>query len=455
MHLRGDLFQAGIVPVDSSAACVVSSTCAAETGDSRGAYPGLKVRSSGWLCVALATAVLLIGLSGCASVRFYAQAAVGQATLMLARRDTDDVLADPATAPAVASKLHLIARLLRFAEAELELPVGGRYGSFVDSDAVLLWNVVAAPEFDVAAIPRCYPVAGCAVYRGYFSLEAAEREAARLGVDHDVYIAPVAAYSTLGWFDDPILGSFLHYDEANLAELILHELAHSVVYVKGDSAFNESFATFVGQHGAIAWLEHTGADTGPYIAGLAAADSYSQFLRRWREHLARLYERPIADDAKRQLKTAAFAAMRACYRRHRPRLGNGRYDRAMATPYNNARLALVATYEDLKPAFEGLFLDVGDWRTFYAEVETLASAPKSERHAALAQGLRSQDAAPTGVTCETDDVPAMASARKTVNMVPAQMAEPLAGPKPQARGTDARRPETLIQLHTLNRGYAD
>ena len=413
------------------------------------------MRSTRWLCVALATAVLLLALSGCASVRFYAQAAVGQATLMLARRDTDKVLADPATAPAVAAKLRLIARLLRFAEAELELPVGGRYGSFVESDAVLLWNVVAAPEFDVAAIPRCYPVVGCAVYRGYFSREAAEREAARLDVDHDVYIAPVAAYSTLGWFNDPILGSFLHYDEANLAELIFHELAHSVVYVKGDSAFNESFATFVGNQGAMAWLEHTGAATGTYEAGLAAADTFRDFLGGWREHLATLYGRPIADDAKRQLKAAAFAAMRACYRRHRARLGNGRYDRAMATPYNNARLALIATYEDLKPAFEGLFNDVGDWPVFYAEVKKLASAPKVERHAALAQALPSEDAVPNGVACGAADGPSMAGGEKTVTMVQAQMAEPLAGPKPQARGTDARRPETLIQLHTLNRGYAD
>lgn len=378
-----------------------------------------------------------MALSGCASVQFYAQAALGQATLMLARRDTDTVLADPATAPGVAAKLRLIARLLRFAKTELELPVGGRYGSFVDSDGVLLWNVIAAPEFEVAAIPRCYPVVGCAVYRGYFSREAAEREAARLGVDHDVHIAPVAAYSTLGWFNDPILGSFLHYDEATLAELIFHELAHSVVYVKGDSAFNESFASFVGTQGAMAWLEHTGGDTGSYVARLAAGRSYRDFLGRWREHLATLYERPIADDAKRQLKAAAFASMRACYRRHRARLGNGRYDTAMATPYNNARLALVATYEDLKPAFAGLFFEVGDWRAFYAEVKKLGSAPTSERHAALAQASRSQDAAPTGVTCDTDDGPAMASVEKTVNMVHAQMAEPLGDAEPQAHHAGA------------------
>ena len=320
---------------------------------------------------------------------------------MLARRDTNAVLADPTTAADVALKLRLVARLLRFAEDELELPVNGRYGSYVDTDGVLLWNVVAAPEFEVAALPRCYPVVGCAVYRGYFSREAAEREAARLGVDHDVHIAPVAAYSTLGWFDDPILGSFLHYDEATLAELIFHELAHSVVYVRGDSAFNESFATFVGNQGAVAWLRHNGVDTGPYKGGLAARDAFRDFLGSWRGRLATLYGRPIADDAKRQLKAAAFAAMGACYRRHRALLGDGRYDTAMATPYNNARLALAATYGDLKPAFEGLYTDVGDWGAFYTEVRRLAALPKSERREALAQVSRAPDAAGSDVACDT------------------------------------------------------
>ncbi|MCY3812057.1 MAG: aminopeptidase [Gammaproteobacteria bacterium] len=363
------------------------------------------LRRTRWLCVALAAVVLLAGLSGCASVRFYAQAVAGQATLMLARRDTGAVLADPATAPDVALKLRLVARLLRFAEVELELPVGGRYGSFVESDGVVLWNVVAAPEFDVAAVPRCYPIVGCAVYRGFFAREAAEREAARLGVDHDVHIAPVAAYSTLGWFDDPILSSFLHYDEASLAELIFHELAHSVVYVRGDSAFNESFATFVGSQGAMAWLLHNDVDTGPYTAALAARNAFRDFLGLWRERLATLYARPIADDAKRQLKAAAFAAMGVCYGRHRARLGDGRYDNAMSTPYNNARLALAAAYDDLKPAFAGLYLDAGDWPAFYAEVGKIASLSMSERREVLAQWSRSADTAPTGFTCETHGVP--------------------------------------------------
>ena len=266
-------------------------------------------------------------------MRFYVQAAVGQATLMLARRDTGAVLADPATAPETASRLRLIARLLRFAETELELPVGGRYGSFVDTDGVLLWNVVAAPEFGVAAVPRCYPVVGCAVYRGYFSHGGGgARGRPPRG-------RPRRAHRTGGGVLDPRL--VRRSDPGLVPALRRGELGRTDLPRNWPTAsctsratrrFNESFATFVGIRGAMAWLVHSGGDTGSYAAGLAARTAYRGFLGLWRDRLASLYGRPIADDAKRQLKAEAFTAMRACYRRHRARLGNGRYDAAMATP---------------------------------------------------------------------------------------------------------------------------
>lgn len=329
-------------------------------------------------------AVLLVGLGGCATLRFYVQAAAGQASLMLARQEAATAAADPETAPEVAAKLRLVAEQLRFAQAELALPTGNRYRTFVDRDGVLLWNVVAAPEFSVEALPRCYPIVGCAVYRGFFSKQGAEREAARLDADYDVYVAPVAAYSTLGWFDDPILKSFLGYEEPALADLIFHELAHSVVYIKGDSAFNESFASFVGNRGAVLWLGHGGSDADAYRAQLAARQAYRGFLRAWRDRLATLYGRPIPEAAKRRLKAETFAAMRDCYRRERTRLGNGRYDAAMARPYNNARLALVGAYDDLRLGFERLFDEAGgDWPAFYARVRELADQPKAVRRMAL------------------------------------------------------------------------
>lgn len=321
-----------------------------------------------------------LALGGCANVQFYAQAVTGQAALLFARQDAEDLIDAPDTDPALVRQLQLVSRLLRFAEDELHLPVGGRYRGYVELDGVPVWNVVAAPEFAVQALPRCYPLVGCAVYRGYFARGAAEREAARLSVEHDVHLYPVTAYSTLGWFDDPILSSFVYYDEAALADLIFHELAHSVVYLPGDSGFSESFAGFVGNEGAMRWLAATGGDAAAYRERLESGAAYAQFLGDWRARLADLLSKPIPDDVKRQLKAELFAAMQKDYRLRRERLGGGRYDAAMATPYNNARLALVATYEDSKRDFERLFVEVGrDWPAFYAAVAARAALPADQR----------------------------------------------------------------------------
>ena len=319
-------------------------------------------------------------LGGCANVQFYTQAVTGQAALLSSRRDAQDLIDATDTDPVLVRQLQIVSRLLRFAEDELHLPVDGRYRSYVELEGVPVWNVVAAPEFAIRPLQRCYPLIGCAVYRGYFNRRAAEREADRLSVEHDVYLYPVTAYSTLGWFDDPILSSFVYYDEAALADLIFHELAHSVVYVPGDSGFNEGFASFVGNEGAIAYLEANGLDAARYRERLEAAKAYAQFLGDWRGRLADLYREPISDAAKRLLKGELFVAMRASYGRNLERLGGGRYDAAMARPLNNARLALVGTYEDSKHHFERLFGEVGgDWRAFYAAVRDLAALPEGER----------------------------------------------------------------------------
>ncbi len=319
-------------------------------------------------------------LGGCANIQFYTQAVTGQAALLSSRRDAQALIDATDTDPALVRQLQLVSRLLRFAEDDLQLPVDGRYRSYVELDGVPVWNVVAAPEFAIRPLQRCYPLIGCAVYRGYFNRRAAEREARRLSVEHDVYLYPVTAYSTLGWFDDPILSSFVYYDEAALADLIFHELAHSVVYVPGDSGFNEGFASFVGNEGAIAYLEANGLDAAQYRERLEAAKAYAQFLGDWRGRLADLYREPISDAAKRLLKGELFVAMRASYGRNLERLGGGRYDATMARPLNNARLALVGTYEDSKHNFERLFGEVGgDWRAFYAAVGDLAALAEGKR----------------------------------------------------------------------------
>lgn len=330
-----------------------------------------------------------MGLSGCATAKFYAQAAYGQAALLLARRDVQAVLADPRTTPELATQLRLATSMLRFAEAELRLPVQGRYDSYVELAGFPMWNVVAARELSLATVPRCYPLVGCVIYRGFFAKRAAEREAARLAAEHDVYLYPVTAYSTLGWFDDPLLSSFIHFAPTDLAELLFHELAHSVIFVRDDATFNESFASFVGAEGAAAWHHAQGEDPRTQRraqrAKRRAARDFGHFLARWRERIDALYRAPIDDAAKRQLKAEAFAAMGVAYRACRTRLGNGRYDGFMEAPLNNARLLAFGTYEDLHEGFARVFRAAnGDWQRFFERVRELGDLPKAARHAALA-----------------------------------------------------------------------
>lgn len=337
----------------------------------------------------MCAALLAACLSGCATAKFYAQAAYGQAALLLARRDVPAVLADPRTTPELAAQLRLATSMLRFAEAELRLPVEARYGSYVELAGFPMWNVVAAEELALTAVPRCYPLVGCVIYRGFFAKRSAQREAARLAAEHDVYMYPVTAYSTLGWFDDPLLSSFIHFPPTDLAELLFHELAHSVIYVPGDATFNESFASFVGAEGAAAWHRAQGGDAQEQRRAQQtkrrAARDFSHFLARWRERIDALYRAPIDDAAKRQLKAEAFAAMRASYRACRARLGDGRYDGFMAAPLNNARLLSFAAYADLQDGFARVFRAAdGDWQRFFERVRELGDLPKAARHAALA-----------------------------------------------------------------------
>ena len=325
----------------------------------------------------------MLVVASCASVEFYAQAAAGQTALLLARRDAQAVIDDPATDPAVVGKLRLVSRLLGYAEKELALPVEGRYRSYVELQDYPVWYVVAAPEFAVEALRRCYPVIGCAVYRGYFSRRGAEREATRLAPDHDVHIGAAAAYSTLGWFDDPVLSTFIRYDEAALADLLFHELAHSVVYVRGDSAFNESFASFVGNAGALRWLGEGSAEAGAYRRRLHAEREFARYLAHWREQLQALYRAGIGDDARRFLKAEMIRAMRSCFEANRQRFA-GHHAAAFATPFNNARLAVAAAYTDYTPAFAELFRLVGDdWPAFYRAVERIGEEPQEARKATL------------------------------------------------------------------------
>lgn len=342
-----------------------------------------------------AVALACTALTGCSvipggnTVSYYAQAISGQMGLLWARRDVDKILADPDTDPKLARRLVVAQDILRFAETALALDPGGRYQSYVERESdQLVWNVIAAPEFSVAPLSRCYPFVGCVPYRGYFSHKAAQAEAARLDAEYDVTISSAAAYSTLGWFNDPLLSTFIHRSDARLAELLFHELAHGVLYVKGDAGFSEAFASFVGRRGARQWLHERNGETAQADAanandngsGFDVEIAVYGFLNDWRGRLRQLYARDLPPETMRMLKHETLAAMQRCYEENRQHLGNGWYDGMMRRPFNNARLALVATYHDLIPGFAELYESMnGDWPAFYDEVRRIAKLEYDER----------------------------------------------------------------------------
>jgi predicted aminopeptidase len=325
-----------------------------------------------WLLIALP-------LAGCDTLGYYAQAIEGHLALMDKAQPIGEVRSAPQTSPALRERLALAASIRAFASRELMLPDNGTFHSYAEIDGkFVVWNVVAAPEFSVEAVPSCFPIAGCVSYRGFFARDAARAYAAGLRHDGlDVYLYGVAAYSTLGWFDDPLLSTFIDYPDEQLARVIFHELAHQVVYVKDDPTFNESFATVVEEEGVRRWLAATGRDAmlERFLVGQSRKRAFVALIDDARSRLTLLYARDLPAQRMRAAKQAAFAALAARYAALKARWGGyAGYDRFMRAP-NNALLASIATYAQRVPEFRRLFAESnGDFAAFYARVRALAES---------------------------------------------------------------------------------
>jgi predicted aminopeptidase len=341
----------------------------------------------------LAVLALYVAVAaGCGTLGYYSHIAGGQLELIVKRRDVDELIEslEPAGDP-LRSRLVDSQRMLNFAERHLGLNVGGRYRSYVDVDRPnIVWNLFAAPELSLQARQWCYPIAGCAPYRGYFDETCAERQAARLRADHmETYLGGVAAYSTLGWFDDPLLSTFIDLPEPAFAELLFHELAHSRVWVKGDVAFNESFASFVGDQAMREWLAQAGktALLESYERRTAFETMVLAALLEVRVRLGEIYASDLAPAEKRRRKALVLAGARECLSEmHSAAYGEKDADRfdAFLARINNAFLASLATYSEGVPFFRDLFRQSGgDWRRFFEAVDGMARLDKSERAAML------------------------------------------------------------------------
>jgi len=331
--------------------------------------------------------LLFLFLNGCAGVSYYGQLASGQLQLLRAREPVSRVIADPARDQQLRAHLTQSQKARTFASQQLQLPDNQSYRLYADiGRPFVVWNVFATPEFSLTPQNHCFPIAGCVAYRGYYSQSAARGEAALQRLQGmDVSIGGVEAYSTLGWFNDPIISSMMAWGDERLATLIFHELAHQRFYVKDDTEFNESFATFVEQEGTRQWRAFRGLppDSG---AQVQQRDQFIQLVLETRTRLERLYTLPLSADRMRQRKADEFERLRGEYRQLRDSqwAGDKRYDAWINAPMNNARLLPFGLYDQWVPAFAALFTQVGgDWVKFYAAVEKLGALPVGERKAAL------------------------------------------------------------------------
>jgi len=330
---------------------------------------------------------MLLLLNGCTSVSYYGQLASGQLQLLRAREPVSEVIADPSRDQKLRAHLAQSQKARAFASEHLHLPDNKSYRLYADiGRPYVVWNVFVTPEFSLKPQNHCFPIAGCVAYRGYYSQSAARGEAAVQRLQGmDVSIGGVEAYSTLGWFNDPIISSMMGWGDERLATLIFHELAHQRIYVKDDTEFNESFASFVEQEGTRQWRASRGLapDNG---AQVQRRDQFTQLVLDTRTRLEQLYALPLSADHMRQRKAAEFERLRSEYRQLRDSqwAGDRRYDAWINAPMNNARLLPFGLYDQWVPGFAALFRQKGgDWVRFYAAVERLGALPVGERKAAL------------------------------------------------------------------------
>jgi predicted aminopeptidase len=353
---------------------------------------------------ALALLAIVLGFSGCRTLSFYAQAIKGQYQIFVHEEKIEKILANPETSASLKSRLELVQDLRGFAEKDLKLPVDNHYRKYVDVHRdFVVWNVEAAPEFSLQPKTWWYPLVGSLEYRGYFSKASATNYARYLRKKrYDVAVGGVQAYSTLGWFKDPVLNTFIFEPDADLAEIIIHELGHQRVFARGDTDFNEAFATTVGQEGARRYLKAKG-DT-------AALDKYLTYLRRntefvhlimtTRTNLAALYgderneggklratnkNRDVPPEKLRAQKQQIMEKLKGEYATLKAGWGGDtEFDPWFAHEINNAHLNSVAAYYDFVPGFEQLLVqNGGDLEKFYQAAKQLSKMPKKERHEKL------------------------------------------------------------------------
>ncbi|MFT5012486.1 MAG: putative aminopeptidase [Patiriisocius sp.] len=332
--------------------------------------------------------ILLGFVSGCANLAYYHQAVKGQLSLLTGRTQVAHLLGDENAAEPLRVQLIKTTAILKFA-TELGLPVGNSYSSYVDLERpFVVWNVFAAAADSTSLLSHCFPIAGCVGYKGFF-VEADAREFSHQlqSSGFDVYVGGVAAYSTLGWFDDPLLNTFVFRDDARLAGVIFHELAHKVLYIQGDTVFNESFATAVERHLLQSWLatNHQEGVYRRYLRSEVRREEVIRLILMTRTRLAEVFDSELSAAEKLDKKSILITQLKAEYQALQKSWSAGKeFSTWIEQDLNNAHLAAIGAYQSLVPGFSRMLAKSDNLETFFDQVKALSELAKSERDRLLA-----------------------------------------------------------------------
>lgn len=322
-------------------------------------------------------------------MRFYTQAIGGQWEIISERETITKVIREEPDDSDLTTKLELVQAILRFAETNLALPAGGQYQAYVDLNRpFVVWNVEATPEFSLESKSWWYPFVGSLEYQGYFKRDIAMAYANKLKTEgYDTFVGAVPAYSTLGWFNDPVLSTFINFPEADLAELLFHELAHQKLFISGDTDFNEAFATSIGREGVRRWFaaKNDPRSYAQFLEQRSRDDQVIELILNHRDDLEQLYDSPVAEESMREKKMVIIEKLQSNYLDLKSDWPNYvEYDGFMAASINNAQLNAVDTYYQLVPHFETMItLSNGELTEFYKRISRTKKMDKDERRAFL------------------------------------------------------------------------
>ena len=317
-------------------------------------------------------------LPACSSLSYYIDAANGHHQLMDKAQPIDELLQQPDLDKKLQQQLINFQQARDFASQQLHLPDNDSYKSFSDLGRdYVVWNVVAANEFSTKPKEWCFPFVGCLSYRGYFEKQKVDAYAQQLKQQGlDVYVAGVSAYSTLGWFDDPIVSSMLYDNEARRVGIVFHELAHQLMYRKNSTTFNESFAMVVEEEGVRRWFEYQNKLVllSQYKEDKAKGKQFHDMLLQTKNRLNLLYTQNSTAAEKREKKQQLLSSIKNDYIKLRQQWhGYSGYDKWMSQNLNNAHFVLVQTYYDLVPMFKEILRQQNNnLDTFYGEVKKIS-----------------------------------------------------------------------------------